>query len=216
MPSDSPPSRSAPTAQPTLAYGASPFHVKGNVYNGTKAFFTTSVDGGIETLYRAIDDPALREFIQQKFVSVAWYDVLPAVPLIRAEAKAMGLGSKRYLQLRSAFQAKHDLSGVYRMVMKLASIELVALKLPRLFSQVFDFGSSDARAIGPGHVQGFVLDFPPVLFEWFAVTVDEYARQAVSLAGGREVFVASRRVKAVSERGEEELASLQIDIRWKP
>jgi hypothetical protein len=219
MPSDSPPTRSGPRPESNeprpFAHGASPFHVKGNVYNGTKTFFTSSVEGGLDTLYGAIDDPSLLEFIQQKFIPVAWYDVLPAVPLIRAEAKAMGLGTKRYLQLRSAFQAKHDLAGVYRVVLKLASIELVALKLPRLFAQVFDFGSSDARAVGEGHVQGFVLDFPPVLFDWFTVSFDEYAKQALALAGARELLVSSRRVKAVAERGEEEMASLQIDLRWK-
>jgi hypothetical protein len=127
----------------------------------------------------------------------------------------MGLGSKRYLQLRSAFQAKHDLAGVYRVVLKLASIELVALKLPRLFAQVFDFGSSDARVMSEGYVQGFVLDFPPVLFDWFTVSVEEYARQALTLAGARELMVSSRRVKAVTSPGEEDLASLQVDIRWK-
>jgi len=212
MPSDSRPDSASP---PPFAYGASPFHVKGNVYNGTKTFFATSVDGGLDALYRAVNDEALLEFIQQKFVPVAWYDVLPAVPLIRAEARAMGLGSKRYLQLRSAFQAKHDLAGVYRVVLKLASIELVALKLPRLFAQVFDFGSSDARVMSEGYVQGFVLDFPPVLFDWFTVSVEEYARQALTLAGARELMVSSRRVKAVTSPGEEDLASLQVDIRWK-
>jgi hypothetical protein len=217
MPSDRPPTRSPsrPPSSPAFAFGASPHHVKGNVYNGTKQFFTNSVDGGLDSLYRAIDDPALREFIQQKFVSVAWYDVYPAIPLIRAEARALGLSTKRYLGLRTGFQAKQDLAGVYRVVLKLASIEMVALKLPRLFSQVFDFGSCDARTVAPGHVQGFVLDFPPALFDWFGVALEEYSRQALTLAGARDLVVSSKRIKPVVERGEETMASLQLDVRWK-
>jgi hypothetical protein len=201
---------------PSLPYGESPYHVKGNVYIGTKVFFETKVEGGIEALYSAIDDPQLLAFIQQKFLPVAWYDVLPAVPLIRAEAKAMGLTVKRYLQLRSAYQAQRDLGGVYRTVLKLASVETVALKLPRLFAQIFDFGSSDTRVVGDGHVQGFVLDFPPSLYDWFAISMEVYAQQVMQLAGAREAVTSSRRVRAVAEAGEEDLASLQIDLYWRP
>src|SRR5262245_7547481 len=53
------------------------FHVKGNIYMGTKAFFAAKVQGGLDELYQAIDDPELLAFIQQKFLPCAWYDVLP-------------------------------------------------------------------------------------------------------------------------------------------
>jgi hypothetical protein len=190
--------------------------VKGNVYAATKVFFETKVEGGLEALYAAIDDPALVTFIQQKFLPVAWYDVLPAVPLIRAEAKVIGLTTKRYLQLRSAYQAQRDLGGIYRTVLKLATIETIALKLPQLFTQVFDFGSADARLLRPGHVQAFVLDFPPPLYEWFATALEVYAQQVMRLAGAREAVTTSRRVETVDDVGEEKLASLQLDLYWKP
>jgi hypothetical protein len=203
-----------PHAAPTRKLGESPFHVKGNVYLGTKQFFAAKVDGGLPALYRAIDDPALVAFMEQKFVAVAWYDVLPAVPLIRAEARALGLPVKRYLQLRTAYQAEHDLGGVYRMILKLASPELVALKLPRIFSQVFDFGSSDARLVGPGHVEGLVLDFPALLLDWFSVSFEAYARAALKLTGAREAAVSARRIKSNVPLVTEPMASLQIDMRW--
>src|SRR5690349_3398739 len=97
---------------------------------GTKAFFAAKVPGGLQELYRSIDDPELLAFIQQKFLPCAWYDVLPVVPLIRAEAKAMRHSVRRYLQLRSGYQAHQDLSGVYRFLLKIASTEAVALRLP--------------------------------------------------------------------------------------
>src|SRR5687768_13596595 len=94
-----PPPAVLTTAEP----GTSPFHVKGNVYLGTQQFFATQVEGGVAALIAAIDDPKLKDFIQQKFLPVAWYDALPAAPLIRAEAKAMGLKVSHYLRLRSTF-----------------------------------------------------------------------------------------------------------------
>ena len=191
---------------------AVPFRVKGNVYTGTKAFFEQKVAGGLDALYEAIRDPALATFIQQKFLPVAWYDVLPAVPLVRAEARAMGLTVRRYLQLRSSYQAEKDLSGVYRFLLRVAGTENVALRLPRLFTQIFDFGSSDAILVEPGHVRGFVRDFPAVLYEWFSTSLDVYAATALRVTGV-EAMVTSRRIEPTIPNAVP-FASLQLDLRW--
>src|SRR5689334_22832751 len=60
---------SSTTTEPRAGY-----HVKGNIYMGTKAFFAAKVQGGLDELYRSIDDPTLLSFIQQKFLPCAWYD----------------------------------------------------------------------------------------------------------------------------------------------
>jgi len=184
---------------------------------GTKAFFAAKVPGGLDELYRVIDEPELRAFIQQKFLPCAWYDVLPAVPLIKAEAKAMRHTVRRYLQLRSGYQAEQDLSGVYRFLLKLASTEGVALRLPQLFTQIFDFGSSEATVVEPGHVTASVKNFPAVLYDWFASSLEVYAATALRLTNARDCTVVARRID--SARGAATatlLASMQLDVRWRP
>jgi hypothetical protein len=200
---------SRPAPSPTI-----PYRVKGNIYLGTQAFFEHKVPGGLELLYSAIRDPELLAFIQQRFLAVAWYDVLPAVPLIRAEARALGLTVRRYLTLRSAYQAERDLTGIYRFLLKVAGTEMVALKLPQLFVQIFDFGASDARVIEAGHVRGYVRDFPSSLSEWFSISIETYAMTALRLTGANEGSVASRRVDSAAT-GSVPLSSLQLDLRWK-
>ena len=181
---------------------------------GTQAFFEQKIPGGLELLHRSIQDPQLLAFIQQKFLPVAWYDVLPAVPLIRAEARALGLTPRRYLTLRSAYQAERDLTGVYRFLIKVAGAENVAVRLPRLFTQIFDFGASDASVLEPGHVRGFVRGFPAVLYEWFSIALEAYATTALRLTGVPEGTCVSRRLDS-PEEGAVPLASLQLDLRWK-
>jgi hypothetical protein len=188
--------------------------VKGNVYLGTQAFFTAKVPGGLGALHASIDDPSLLAFIKQKFLPCAWYDVLPAVPLIRAEAKAMGLSVRRYLLARSGYQASQDLAGVYRIILKIASASQIGLRLPQLFTQVFDFGKSDSNQAAPGHVEAHVRDFPLVLFEWFSTSLEVYASEALRLTGARERVVTTRKVESAT-RSVVPLASLRVDLRWK-
>ena len=119
--------------------GDSPFHVKGVLYLGTLSFFEQNATGGTQALLDEIDDPDLLRFIKQRFLPSSWYDVLAAPQLIDAEARAMRLGVKPYLLHRTKWQAKRDLGGVYRFVLKLASPELVVKRLPRIALQMFDF-----------------------------------------------------------------------------
>src|SRR6516225_6947328 len=119
--------RLAQWKQPELALplGTGPFHVKGVVYLGTQKYFTNDVPNGMARLAETIDDPLVRDFIAQRFLAASWYDVLPVAPLIRAEAEVCGQTVAQYMRKRAAFQAREDIGGVYRWLLKLASPELV-------------------------------------------------------------------------------------------
>lgn len=187
--------------------------MKGTVYAGTQSFFAKT-KGGLASLHAAIGDPKLLAFFQQKFLACAWYDVLPAVPLIHAEARALGLAPKRYLKLRTAHQAEQDLVGVYRLLLKIASPESVALRLPKVFTQVFDFGRATADAVGSGHVIGGIHDFPAVLFEWFSISMEAYALAALRIAGARNLTATTRQIPSTEKAPSVDLASLELDVRW--
>jgi hypothetical protein len=201
-------------ARPPAGGDLPEYCVKGNVYLGTKAYFEEKVPGGLETLYGAIREPELLAFLQQKFLTVAWYDVLPAVPLIRAEARAVGLSVRAYLEQRSAYQAEHDLSGVYRFLLQVVGTENVALRLPRVFVQIFNFGSSEMQLVEPGYVAGYIRDFPNALYEWFSTALPVYATTALHRTGARDVTVTARRAESTL-RGSLPLASLSLEFRWR-
>lgn len=198
----------------TPARGASPFHVKGIIYQGTQLFFEQNVRGGLAALYQEIRDDELRAFIQQKFLPSSWYDVMPVATLIRCEARAMRLPVPQYLVFRTRFQANKDIGTVYKFLLKLVSLEQVGLRIPRIISQIFDFGTTETRAVGEGHIELVMRGWPAVLVEWCTTAFEVYVETAMRLSGARD---SSLRVSSHVPEGPREgveLVTLKMDIRF--
>ncbi|MEO8798927.1 MAG: hypothetical protein ABI551_13650 [Polyangiaceae bacterium] len=178
----------SPAEGVSFPIGRSPFRVKGVLYLGTLGFFEQTVRGGSQALFDEIQSPELLAFIQQKFLPSSWYDVMPALPLIEAEARAMRLGVKPYLLHRTRWQAQHDLSGVYRFVLRIASPEMVLNRLPRIATQMFDFPAPQATA-WIERKQGVVLiaNIPVPLADWLETSFKVYIETALGLAGANGV-----------------------------
>ncbi len=209
-------SRPAGWVQPPmpLPVGTGPFHVKGVLYLGTQKYFNTQVEGGLARLAATLDDPQVRDFIQQKFLPSSWYDVLPVAPLIRAEAEVSKQAVATYLRQRARFQAQDDISGVYRWLLKLASPETIALKLPRLLTQIFDFGESRAEKVGENRVRIALEGFPALLGEWYTHAFEVYAKTALELAGAKNVSLLMKTQAEDAGGGRVPLVTLGGDIRW--
>lgn len=208
--------RPAQWLQPELALplGTGPFHVKGVLYLGTQKYFGTEVPDGLARLATTLDDASVREFIQQKFLASSWYDVLPVAPLIRAEAEVCHQTVPSYLRKRAAFQAREDIGGVYRWLLKLASPEMVALKLPRLLTQIFDFGDSFTERLDDHSVHIELRAFPAVLTEWYSTAFEVYAETALGLAGGKNISLVLRPTPTGKHASGVELVTLKGDAHW--
>jgi hypothetical protein len=199
---------------PPYAPGTSPFHVKGGIYSGTIKFFNEKVEGGAEQLFREIRDPQLNAFIQQKFLPSSWYDVLPCAPLIRAEARILGMSVTGYLKHRAAYQAAQDLSGVYRLLLKLVSPTMVAERLPRLVGQIFDFGTTESTVESPRHHLLRMNGLPSVLYEWVSTAFVVYAETTLKAAGARACKVALRAPIPDGEAHGVPLSAVVLDAEW--
>lgn len=167
----------------TFAFGASPFHAKGVLYLGTQSFFEANLRGGLAAFAADIDRPELRAFITQKFLAASWYDVMPVPALIAYEARALRMELEQYLLHRTRWQAKKDLGGVYGWVLKLASPEMVMSRLPRIFLQMFDFGTLDATPVKDHHARMALGAIPEPLERWLTTAFGVYCDTALKLAG---------------------------------
>ncbi len=210
-------SRPAQWAQPPMPIpvGTGPFHVKGVLYIATQKYFETQVEGGLAKLASTLEDPEVRDFIQQKFLPSSWYDVLPVAPLIRAEAEVSKQTVSTYLRHRARFQAEEDISGVYRWLLKLASPETIALKLPRLLTQIFDFGESSAEKVRDRTVHISLVGFPRPLGEWYTNAFEVYAETALGLAGAKNVSIHLKATPDDAGGGRIPLVTLAGDIYWE-
>lgn len=197
-----------------IPVGSGPFHVKGVLYVATQKYFNTQVEGGLAKLASTIEDEQVRDFIQQKFLPSSWYDVLPVAPLIRAEAEVSKQTVATYLRHRARFQAKEDISGVYRWLLKLASPETIALKLPRLLTQIFDFGESHADKLRENTVRIELKGFPRVLGEWYSNAFEVYAETALELAGAKNITLHLKTTPEDAGGGRIPLVTLGGDIHW--
>jgi hypothetical protein len=196
--------------------GTSPFHVKGVAYLGHVDYAEKHIPGGAQVVAAAMHDTALREFLEQKFLAASWYDVFPMVPVWYACAKLLHQNPTDFLRERMRYQAASDIHGVYRFLLKLASAKAIALRLPRVMQQYFDFGVSESRVVGPGLVRAKVSGVPEPIVPWFRLAGETYTAIALELAGIAFVQVRRLPISPAGEAHGVRLVSLGFDIQLDP
>jgi hypothetical protein len=165
--------------------GESPFHIKGVAYLGHVDYVGSNIPGGLEGSLRDFHDPALREFFAQRFFATNWYDVFPLVAAGYACAHLKGLTLPDFLRARTRWQAERDVNGVYKLLLKLASAEAVAMRLPRLVATYCDFGKTEARVDQPNVVEGSMTGVPEPLYAWYSTIAQTYTEYALGVANAK-------------------------------
>lgn len=163
----------------------SPFKTKGVLYLGTQTFFAAQSPRGIEVVAERLPKGRLQGFVRQKFLTGGQYEVLVVPALIEAEAQAMGQSLDRYLLHRTRWQADRDIHGVYKLLLKLTSAETVIARLPKVITQMFNFGVSAVTIVEPRRAEMTVSGVPAALVPWLQVGFKVYCETAVGLAGGK-------------------------------
>ncbi|MEM9072987.1 MAG: hypothetical protein AAGE52_31065, partial [Myxococcota bacterium] len=128
---------------------SSPFGVKGLLYQGTRTFF--EAEGKWDVLLDALS-PELRAFLSQRFLAGAFYEALVVPDLIKVEAEVCGKTVAAYLKQRTEWQAKQDLRGVYRVVVRFAPPDMTVSRVVMVMTQMFNFGAPIIVARGKGHL----------------------------------------------------------------
>lgn len=196
-----------------FAIGLSPFHAKGVLYLGTQSFFSEHVRGGMDALAQEIEDEALRAFITQKFLASSLYDVMPVPALIAYEARTLRMSLDDYLLHRTRHQAKKDLGGVYAWLLRLATPQLVATRLPRIMLQMFDFAQAEVVSESPDEIGARFTGIPAPLAPWLSVCLAVYAETAIKLAGGTP-SIDDGVLRSSGTRAGLSLVDLEVAMRW--
>jgi hypothetical protein len=180
-----------PTGDEDLPFvpGRSPFHIKGIAYRGHFDYAAKHIPGGAAAVNRVFRSSALRFFFEQQFLAASWYDALPIVPLWYACAEVLGRSRVDFLRTRTRHQAEQDIHGVYRMILRLASAEMVAQRIPRVVGKYFDFGSTDASLVQPGLARYVQSGVPAYLAPWFGIVGETFLQVALEIAGAKKTQV---------------------------
>jgi hypothetical protein len=199
-----------------FAAGTSPFRIKGVAYQGHVAWADSSVPGGSRAVSEGFRDPALRDFFAQQFLAASWYDVFPMVAVWHRCAQMMEQQPNDFLRMRTRHQAMRDIPGIYQFILKIASAEAVALRVPRVVQRYFDFGATEASVVGRGLVQAVMRGVPTPLVPWLRIVGETYVQVALELAG--VTFAQFRRlpVTAGGDRHGVPLSDVGFEIQLDP
>ncbi len=201
-------------AGPPFPPGQSPFRIKGMAYRGHMKYAAERLPGGVAAMLDGLDDPALRAFFEQSFLAASWYDILPLLPAGRVCARLAGTSYEEYLVARSRWQAASDMTGVYKMLIKVASTQSVALRLPKLLQRYLDFGGTVATAVEPGLVEAETRGMPRAVLAWFAPVAATYTVCALELGGAPGARVVGHPAEPDGSAHGVDLVRYRWDVCW--
>lgn len=140
--------------------GTSPFHVRG-IYFIRIREHAKSLPGGMTQFLDELRDARVRDFIQQRFQFMAWYDALPTLPCGAALARIRGRPLESFMRDTGRQSMLRLAPSMFRVLSRLGGPRLAAAHAPRLFQNYFDFielklsGVDDRQGIG--HASGIPL-----------------------------------------------------------
>ncbi len=191
----------------------SAFRTKGLVYQGAFEFYDQRVPGGTKAVFASLE-PDLRDFVTQPIIAGGWYDVLPLVPLSAAAAGLAATPHPRLVRENARWLARRDIHGVYRFLLRLASPEMVAARLPRVAIQYFDFGGASGELEGPGLFRARQTKVPAPLADWLLWCVEGFVPVALETAGAKQVTVRSLGTEPDGTRAGVVMMTMAYEIRW--
>jgi hypothetical protein len=132
---------------------------------------------------------AQRAFFAQPFLAASLYDVFPLAIAGIACGAITGEGYLEFVRVRTVMQAESDVSGVYKLLLKVVSAEALASKVPRLVGQYSDFARLEVTTQGAGIVAGRHVGIPRALAPWWRVVTDTYVRTLLARGGTKDIDV---------------------------
>jgi hypothetical protein len=197
-----------------LAPGDAPFRVKGVAYRGHLEYVAANVPGGIPGMLEDLGDPNLRVFFEQPFLAASFYDVFPLAIAGIVCARRSGTSFLEFVRVRTEAQAKSDLGGVYRMLLKFTSAEAVAARIPKVVGQYFDFGETELVQRTATHVHMRRTGLPVPLAPWYVTVSRAYLHVVLSAAGAKSSRCTILSVESDGARAGIPLVKLVLDIGW--
>ncbi|HMA91431.1 MAG TPA: hypothetical protein VKP30_02050 [Polyangiaceae bacterium] len=199
-----------------FAVGQSPFKIKGNAYRGQIEYTNANVKGGMRAALDSLNDSAQREFFAQPFMASSFYDVYPLVVMAHVSARLNGVTFAELVRLRTVKQAEKDLTGVYHMLLRLVSPEIVATRLPQLTAQYFNFGTGKIAKREPGWVEAVRFGVPRGLVDWYGVVGQCYVTRALELNGARNPRALLSPPRKEGKAHGMDLFTMSFEYRWDP
>lgn len=193
---------------------AATFRAKGLVFLGARAFYAEHIRGGCDAV-RTFLSADLAAFFDQTFLSGGWYDVMPILTISAAAARAAGESQSKIVRENARWVANKDLRGIYKLIVSMATVEMVVERLPDLSLRYFDFGRAEGRMTGATVFELTRFGIPSPLADWFVFATMGFVPVALESAGAKNVRVRGSRHVPDGSAGGVPLVRTKFEISWE-
>lgn len=184
------------------------------MYRGVLAYAEERVEGGVAAVAAELPE-ALRWFYAQPFLAGSWYDVAPIIAFGNETARQSKLGYAELMRKVSIAQAERDTGGVYRVLLALASPDMVMERLPRTAQAYFDFVRSSVARIGDREWRIELHGIPAFAAPTYTVCSAAFIETALRRAGAKEPVVLSEPPEPDGEERGHDVVRIRRTVRWK-
>jgi hypothetical protein len=193
--------------------GESPYRVKGSAYLLHMKYVDELLPGGRAAMFGAISNPTLRAFFEQPFFVSHLVDVFPLVAVGYTCARIQGTSFERFIRLRSRHQAEGDLKLFRKLILKLASAEALASRIPGITASYFDFATAEVLAKGSDSVTAIMHGIPRPIAPWMTYVVEETLRFMLEYNGTEHLRIRST-AEREGQRDNLDLMAIRGTLRW--
>jgi len=110
---------------------------------------------------------------------------------------------------------EQHVTGVYKVLLALASPQAVASRIPRLMGQYFDFGDTTIEQRAPSWIVATRSGLPAPIAPWYAAVSEGYSRVVLAQAGATEPQLDVVAVEPCGRHAGVDLVKLVLDLRWR-
>lgn len=194
--------------------GASPYRIKGSGYLLHLQYVEEHLPGGRAAMNAAISTPELRAFFDQTFFAGHLVDIYPLVAVGHTCARLLGMPFERFIRLRSRHQSEGDLRLFRKLILKIASPEMLATRIPLITASYFDFATAEVVERQPASITALMHGVPRDLAPWMSYVADETVRFMLEYNG---VTNLRSRIGFEPEppRDDHEIVAIRSTLQWK-
>ena len=193
--------------------GESPFRIKGSGYLLHMKYVDEALPGGRPAMMAAIARPELRAFFEQPFIVSHMVDIFPLVAVGHVCARILGVSFERFLRTRARHQAEGDLKLFRKLILRVASPEALASRIPAITASYFDFATAEVVEKGSSAVTAVMHGVPSLLVPWMSHVADETVRFLLEYNGAKNLRVRTTSAREGQAHGQE-LMALRSAITW--
>jgi len=194
--------------------GESPFRIKGSGYLLHLAYVDEHLPGGRDAMLAALPDPRLRAFFSQTFFAGHLVDIYPLVAVGYPCARILGTSFEKFIRLRSRHQAEGDLRLFRKLILRIASPEMLATRIPAITASYFDFATAEVLEKKARAITAVMHGIPKDLAPWMSFVADETVKFMLEYNGVKELR-SKLSFEPEPARDGREIVGIRSTLEWK-